>query len=460
MAQEPNSNAAPLMPVGEGHTAPLQQQPNVVITLNHLPRYFKLDVFSWPAITTLQLIFAVLLWNKIDGTIPASESWANVFIPSFVSDGLIILGKLVLIYDAHTQANAVPQIQQNAILAHLQIVVFKIGEVVSKILIIARLNGFFLDMRVVVTPILAVTILQVLISGKRHREFEGKKPTGGNLFAAIGAILIALRIEGHLSSTWQTAFAPIWLVIATFALLCAMMSCFVPCLASVSARSIDGRLVGFLCFTWAFLVTGVVCSCIALARLGSRLEDEYNGDVSSVTVRDIFVPIVVLLAWAIAFALGWAGLLLSIASNPLQPLPNTGAGANGQPSSALIQSINSHMASFVRPTALVRMSSTYFRRADTHDVAANGTDPVARDLEAGLDADTDDERLRGKTCYICCEAPSNGVLMECGHGGLCVTCGKNLRDRYHPCPICREVIVEVLTIEPVEGSNVVMVAKA
>jgi hypothetical protein len=42
---------------------------------------------------------------------------------------------------------------------------------------------------------------------------------------------------------------------------------------------------------------------------------------------------------------------------------------------------------------------------------------------------------------------ANGVLMECGHGGLCYACGLELARKGQTCPLCRAVIAEVIQIE-------------
>ncbi|KAJ1499985.1 hypothetical protein HMI54_011215 [Coelomomyces lativittatus] len=49
-------------------------------------------------------------------------------------------------------------------------------------------------------------------------------------------------------------------------------------------------------------------------------------------------------------------------------------------------------------------------------------------------------RLESKYCKICMEVPSNCVLLECGHMGLCVTCAKQCSE----CPFCRQTILRVV----------------
>ena len=108
-----------------------------------------------------------------------------------------------------------------------------------------------------------------------------------------------------------------------------------------------------------------------------------------------------------------------------------------------------------RSLFLLRQSATVFRRA--HDLPSRR--PAAEgnlfddsfDLSApwpggAPDGDEDDDE---KPCYICMSSLPNGVLMECGHGGLCYACGLELARKGHHCPLCREVINEVVQNERV-----------
>lgn len=52
-----------------------------------------------------------------------------------------------------------------------------------------------------------------------------------------------------------------------------------------------------------------------------------------------------------------------------------------------------------------------------------------------------------KPCYVCMSNPSNGILMECGHGGLCYECAIELARKSQPCPLCRSLIQEVVHID-------------
>lgn len=56
------------------------------------------------------------------------------------------------------------------------------------------------------------------------------------------------------------------------------------------------------------------------------------------------------------------------------------------------------------------------------------------------------------TCSICFAAPADAVLMECGHGNLCLQCGSTIAaegvKRARVCPFCRASIAHVVRIPP------------
>lgn len=47
-------------------------------------------------------------------------------------------------------------------------------------------------------------------------------------------------------------------------------------------------------------------------------------------------------------------------------------------------------------------------------------------------------------CYICFENPPDAVLMDCGHGGSCVDCSKEMLKSGKTCPFCWNEIVSVI----------------
>ena len=57
------------------------------------------------------------------------------------------------------------------------------------------------------------------------------------------------------------------------------------------------------------------------------------------------------------------------------------------------------------------------------------------------------------TCWICCVNACDAVLLECGHGGLCMECANRCwkqpkRRGGGICPMCRAPITFVVKVDP------------
>ena len=52
-----------------------------------------------------------------------------------------------------------------------------------------------------------------------------------------------------------------------------------------------------------------------------------------------------------------------------------------------------------------------------------------------------------KRCTICVENDCNGVLMECGHGGICYKCAEILLNSNEKCHMCRGIISYIVKIQ-------------
>ena len=76
-------------------------------------------------------------------------------------------------------------------------------------------------------------------------------------------------------------------------------------------------------------------------------------------------------------------------------------------------------------------------------VSAAAAPPVVSGQES---VDTEDMEAEN-VCWICCVGPREAVLMECGHGGLCMKCAELCTKKRPPvCPMCRARIVKVLQV--------------
>ena len=57
-------------------------------------------------------------------------------------------------------------------------------------------------------------------------------------------------------------------------------------------------------------------------------------------------------------------------------------------------------------------------------------------------------------CFICCEAQATVVVLNCGHGGMCLKCAQKLWSKEHKCPICRGDYVDMAHILAVSDEGV------
>ena len=56
-----------------------------------------------------------------------------------------------------------------------------------------------------------------------------------------------------------------------------------------------------------------------------------------------------------------------------------------------------------------------------------------------------------RICALCFDLPSDAVVMECGHGGICFRCGIKLMKMKENCPLCRNSVSLILKIDMVKN---------
>ncbi|CAD8086503.1 unnamed protein product [Paramecium primaurelia] len=85
------------------------------------------------------------------------------------------------------------------------------------------------------------------------------------------------------------------------------------------------------------------------------------------------------------------------------------------------------------PKYLMKISSTYFQQTDKPFEILSTSPRKSNDAEM--------------KCLICFENESGYVLMNCGHGGLCLKCASNLLLKNKECYLCRQPIMKVFQIQ-------------
>ena len=93
------------------------------------------------------------------------------------------------------------------------------------------------------------------------------------------------------------------------------------------------------------------------------------------------------------------------------------------------------------------------------DNTASYPTPLADDLEAHQSEEDrqvvpQEEFEQGKSCFVCLDSAPNAILLECGHGGLCVACAERLWQRGRRCPLCRAGFAGVVRIVDADAAVV------
>ena len=104
------------------------------------------------------------------------------------------------------------------------------------------------------------------------------------------------------------------------------------------------------------------------------------------------------------------------------------------------------------PSKLKKVGDTLYSRSTDSDAAQQQASipagPVGPILAQGEAADADEDDLHS-LCFLCMDRQPDAILLECGHGGLCMACAQSLWDagpEGRLCPMCRKAITGVVKI--------------
>ena len=106
---------------------------------------------------------------------------------------------------------------------------------------------------------------------------------------------------------------------------------------------------------------------------------------------------------------------------------------NGPPHSLLLDHTNANC-----PSALPAQLASY------EDAGTS----LPTDAQIQIAAEDD------SSCIVCWDQPRDAVLLECGHGGLCVACADLLWRQTRRCPLCREEFAGVMRIVDASDATV------
>jgi hypothetical protein len=112
-----------------------------------------------------------------------------------------------------------------------------------------------------------------------------------------------------------------------------------------------------------------------------------------------------------------------------------------------------------KETQVLRVSPTYYKIVKETELLNSENSPSGATkeeirIEENVDGnDSTKVQENGKEgpedniCYICCGNDANGVIIDCGHGGICYECLIDYIDKKDECMECRGKIHSVLKIE-------------
>lgn len=61
-----------------------------------------------------------------------------------------------------------------------------------------------------------------------------------------------------------------------------------------------------------------------------------------------------------------------------------------------------------------------------------------------------DEPQEEELCNICFTDPPGAVLLDCGHGGICINCAIDSMKKNNHCLFCRAKVIQIIEIDTKE----------
>uniref|UniRef100_A0A7S1A2Z7 RING-type domain-containing protein n=1 Tax=Noctiluca scintillans TaxID=2966 RepID=A0A7S1A2Z7_NOCSC len=411
---------------------------------------FLITAYSFPAWFTEQLM------------------WIIVFVPLFVLDW--------------RKLQRVSYLQDNQALfapyEGLRYLCIVIGECIYKILLTVYLVfpevRDFLLLKIVMLPFAVGYVLHFLLGHCTPLE-QTERPEGcdvtASLLSELGRflefvliIVISLKVENEADATgfsWEAAFWPYW---GFEGILCIIITLLIP----ICVRSICTDRQQTIMLTWIiFMGSGL---CLSSLRSVFVLAISLDNDDSD----DQVIP-AALWPW-IAFLAVFCFITRLLKSSLIPALhaawyqdPRVRAVTD-----ALLE--RTQVELLPPPAVLFRITPTYYSRTFEDSFCEPAvqstlqTPGMASQLTASLCSQVGGQRIprdsaasilsaRGATfaemveseqlCFICYDTFPDGVLLECGHAGMCVNCALQLTERRGDgaqCPICRAQVRMVVRL--------------
>jgi hypothetical protein len=100
----------------------------------------------------------------------------------------------------------------------------------------------------------------------------------------------------------------------------------------------------------------------------------------------------------------------------------------------------------IKQTYMLRMSPTYFKVIENYSQSQEESSPLSPTENSCL-LKTEVEPREESLCYICCNNEADGVIINCGHGGVCHGCLLDYINRKDECMECRTKVENLLKID-------------
>lgn len=272
-----------------------------------------------------------------------------------------------------------------------------------------------------------------------------------NFLKIVIFVNIGLKLDGFVAWPWPKILWPLWSVLGGLSVVgitVIMLSLSIVCTYyHDSSNSSDLNLLLWLSYSVFGGVWSFTWMLISILKRSTKYPY-----VPALVFLIIFFAVTVLmqkiliLSWKSFFTLNTEP---AVRNNPVPRMVQT----------RIVRKVKNPLAP--PPSILIKISNTYFKPSISEKCVETSTDPldmteltlenidiskIDDDLSHAIIVAKDNFELDNK-CTICSEKECDGVLMECGHGGICSTCAKRLMKSKGICHICRGEITRILKIE-------------
>lgn len=436
-----------------------------------------LYAYMWLLSSLAFTVSAILLQSKLqslrdasgaggplDTTLDIGFSWTTVLSPVWAADIVFVCCSGALLYVVGNDLTRNPRIN-----GFMVIMKCSLGAI-FKLLLLLRLNSGVGPWRVVCAPYYIALVLQYMMHYCKENGRNGRRPGSPISISQIMAILITNKLDnlsGYEDYSWALVFTPVWcFYIILLGILCIGL-CVAPllfrALVSQSNAILTRRL---LVFGYVYLLTYCVPALASLVQLVNWLDDE---SAPPIPVHRIMMSYIIGSCVSMLFLVALVRTMQQLSqANFLQ--------TSDEETQEPIEDVTSLFSDAIKPKALVRESSTLFRRASQQTLSkydqADGFDSPSSKLESSelvhvQDSNCDLGEGEGgevgpDECWICCQQPQEAAFLECGHGGVCWECAvKTFQKQNKRCPMCRKQISQIIRmsgdIQTVDGQVLVVV---